>query len=144
MTIVMLMSNDADIVTTQLNAAWNPITNRFTWAQIHPMNLNIINGATIVVIAHGSGTEIGNAAPGIVDIDAETFLALVQGNMAANAVPAQIYISSCGPGIAEFSANVRITAQNNQIWHNTRIFGHRDSVSGPVPPANDIRWTQIC
>ncbi|SCC51321.1 hypothetical protein GA0061070_10323 [Kosakonia oryziphila] len=143
MTIVMLMSTDADIVNTQLNAAWNPVTNRYTWAQVNPMNLNIINGATIVVIAHGNGTEIGNAAPGVVDINAETFLALVQGNMANNAVPARIYISSCGPGIAEFAANVRIAAQNNQIWHNTRIFGHSDPVSGPVPPANDIRWTQI-
>jgi hypothetical protein len=142
MTIVMQMSTNQDILNTQLNAAWNPVTNRYTWAQVSAMNLNIAGGATIVVIAHGNGTEIGNAQPGTIDVNAETFLALIQGNM-AGAAPAAIYISTCGPGIAEFAAGVRIAAQNNQIWAATRIFGHSDPVAGPVPPPNDIRWFEI-
>lgn len=141
MTIVMQMSTDPDIVNTPLDAAWNPIANRYSWAQVSAMNLNIAGGATVVVIAHGNGNEIGNAAPGTVDINAETFLALVQGNMIA--APASIYISTCGPGIAEFAANVRIAAENNQIWNATSIFGHSDPVAGPVPPPGDIRWIQI-
>jgi hypothetical protein len=143
MTIVMEMSTDPDIIATPLNAAWNPIANRYTWAQVSAMNLNIAGGATIVVVAHGDGNEIGNAAPGAIDINAETFLALVQGNMNPAAAPARIYVSTCGPGIAEFAANVRIAAENNQIWNATSIFGHSDPVAGPVPPPNDIRWFEI-
>lgn len=143
MTTVMRMSTDADIIATALNAAWNPITNNYSWAQISQMNLNIANGATIVVVAHGNAYEIGNANHGAVDINAETFLALVQGNMAVGAAPAAVYISTCGPGIAEFAAQVRILAAGNQVWNATRIFGHSDPVAGPVPPPNDIRWFEI-
>lgn len=143
MTYVMEMSTDNDIVNTQTDAAWNPITARYNWAQVSAMNLNVPNQATIVVIAHGNGDEIGNAQAGVVDIDAETFIALIQGNMANNAMPAAIYISTCGPGIAQFAAAVRIAAENNLIWANTRIYGHSDPVAGPVPPPNDIRWVQI-
>lgn len=142
MTIVMQLSTDADIVNTALDTKWNPIVNRYSWAQVNPMNLNLAGGTTIVVIAHGNGSEIGNANPEIIDIDAETFLTLIQGNMLNNA-PAGIYISTCGPGIAQFAASVRIAAENNQIWNNTRIFGHSDPVAGPVPPPNDIRWFEI-
>lgn len=143
MTIVMQMSTDADIVNTTLDVAWNPITNRYSWAQVSPANLNIAGGATIVVIAHGNGSDIGNAEPGTIDIDAETFLVLIQGNMANNAVPASIYISTCGRDIAQFAASVKIAAENNQIWSNTRIFGHSAPVAGPVPPPNDVRWFEI-
>ncbi len=141
MTIVMNMSTDPDIINTQLNIAWGPIT-RYTWAQVSQMNIGIANAATIVVIAHGNGTEIGNSHPGGVDVNAETFLALVQGNMNAG-VPASIYISTCGHQIAEFAAAVRIAADNNQIWNATSIYGHSDPVAGPVPPPNDIRWYEI-
>jgi hypothetical protein len=143
MPIVMLMSTDADIVNTPLDPGWPPVTARYPWAQVSSMNLNLAGGATIVVIAHGSGTEIGNAVPGTIDIDATTFLALIQGNMQAGATPAAIYISTCGPGIAQFAADVRIQAEHNQIWANTRIYGHNDPVAGPVPPPNSISWTQI-
>lgn len=143
MTYVMEMSTDNDIVNTQTDAAWNPITARYNWGQVSAMNLNVPNEATIVVIAHGNGDEIGNAQAGGVDIDAEMFLALIQGNMANNATPASVYISTCGPGIAQFAAGVRIAAENNNIWANTDIFGHNDPVAGPVPPPNDIRWVQI-
>lgn len=143
MTYVMEMSTDNDIVNTQTNVAWNPITARYNWGQVSAMNLNVPNQATIVVIAHGNGDEIGNAQAGVVDIDAETFIALIQGNMANNAMPAAIYISTCGPGIAQFAAAVRIAAENNLIWANTDIYGHSDPVAGPVPPPNDIRWVQI-
>ena len=143
MTYVMEMSTDPDIIATNLNVSWNPLTARYNWGQVSAMNLNIGAPATIVVLAHGNGNEIGNAAPGTVDINATTFLALIQGNMAVGQIPTAIYISTCGPGIAEFAANVRIAAENNNIWANTHIYGHSDPVAGPVPPANDIRWTQI-
>jgi hypothetical protein len=143
MTIVMQMSTDPDIIATQLNVACDPIANRYTWAQVSAMNLNIAGGATIVVVAHGNGNEIGNSVPGTVDVDAETFLALVHGNMDLGASPASIYISTCGPGIVEFAANVRIAADNNQIWNGISIFGHSDPVAGPVPPPHDISWFEI-
>lgn len=143
MTYVMEMSTDTDIINTQLNAAWDLIAARYEWRQVKAMSLNIVNPATIVIIAHGNGKEIGNATPGTIDIEAETFLALIQGNMAPNQVPNAIYISTCGSGIAQFAAAVRIIAENNHIWANTRIYGHNDPVAGPVPPANDIRWTEI-
>lgn len=108
------------------------------------MNLGITDtAATIIVIAHGNNTEIGNAEPGVVDVTAEAFLADIQGNMFENITPTAIYISTCVHKIAEFSAAVRIAAQNNQIWHNTRICGHSEDVSGPVPPQNDDRWVEI-
>lgn len=66
------MSTDADIRNTNLNARWNPFT-RYTYPQVQRGGLNIPAGSTIVVIAHGSGTEIGNATPGTgADINAET------------------------------------------------------------------------
>jgi hypothetical protein len=34
MTYVLEMSTDPDIVNTGLNAAWNPITARYSWAQV--------------------------------------------------------------------------------------------------------------
>jgi hypothetical protein len=144
MPIVLLMSTDADIVNTPLAVGWPPpTTDRYTWAQVNPMNLGLAGGAEIVVIAHGNGTEIGNADPGTIDINATVFLALIQGNMQAGTYPAAIYISTCGPGIAQFAANVRLQAEQNEIWANTRIFGHNDAVSGSVPPPGDISWTQI-
>lgn len=143
MTYVLEMSTDPDIVNTGLNAAWNPITARYSWAQVSNGGNNIPNGATIVVIAHGNDTEIGNANPGTVDINATTFLALIQSNMAAGAHPAAIYLSTCGTGIAQFAAAVRIAAQQNNIWNNVRLYGHNDAQAGPVQPPNSIVWTQI-
>jgi hypothetical protein len=128
MIIVMEMSTDLDICNTTLDQAWGPIpsNNRHKWAQVQEMNLNIVGNATIVVVAHGNDTQIGNAHSGTVDINAETFLALVHGNV--NPAPAAIYISTCGSGIAQFAANVRIAARDNRIWNNTRILGHSDPV----------------
>ena len=143
MTIVLEMSTDADIIATGLDPAWNPVTQRYAWAAVSGMNLNIAGGATLVVVAHGNGQEIGNANAGVVDINAETFLALIQSNMAAGTVPAAIYISTCAPGIAQFAAGVRLAAEGNQIWHATRIFGHYNPVAGNVPPSTDIRWDEI-
>ena len=142
MTYVMEMSTNADIVNTGLNAAWNPITARYHWAQIQNGGQGIPAGATIVVIAHGNGDEIGNAVPGVVDITAEAFLAVVHTNMAAGS-PAAIYLSTCSPGIAQFTAAVRIAAQNNNIWAHTRLYGHNDAQIGPVPAPRQMAWTQI-
>jgi hypothetical protein len=143
MTYVMEMSTDVDIQNTGLATAWNPITARYNWGQVSGGGLNIPNGATIVVIAHGNDTEIGNAVPGTVDIDAGMFLYHIQSNMAANAVPAAIYLSTCGTGIAQFAALVRLTAQQNAIWNNTSLFGHNDPQAGPVQPPTSIVWVQI-
>lgn len=145
MTIVFEMSTDPDIVGTRLNQAWNPIANRYDWAQVSGINLGLTGNPVIVVVAHGNDTEIGNADSGTIDIDAETFLALIQGNMdsGTGAFPSAVYISTCGAGIAMFAAAVRLAAEANEIWDHTRIFGHSDPVAGPVPPPNDIRWFEI-
>ncbi|WP_208729728.1 hypothetical protein [Corallococcus exercitus] len=143
MTHVMLMSTDADIIGTPLNSAWDPILARYTWSQVAALNLGIPNRATIVVIAHGNGDEIGNARPGTVDISPESFLVHIQANMAQGGTPAAIYISTCAYGIAAFAAQVRIAAQNNQLWNNTRIFGHWNPVLGSVPGPNTSDWIQI-
>lgn len=145
MTIVMEMSTDHDIQTTTLNAAWNPVTSRFTWNQIIAHGLHIAQGQRIVVIAHGNNTEIGDAKPTPhgANVDASTFLALIQGNMAQNAHPGEIFISTCGKDIAGFAAAVKLAAQHNAIWHNIRIHGHNTAKAGPVPPPNDLSWTTI-
>lgn len=142
-TTVMEMSTDQDIIDTLLDPAWNPIAGRYGWIEVSQMGLDIAAAPTIVVVAHGNGNAIGNADPGTVDISPESFLVLVQGNMVAGTVPAAIYISTCGPGIAQFAAGVSIAAQNNQIWNATRIFGHSDPVVGPVPPPNAMSWFEI-
>lgn len=143
MIYIMNMSTNQDIINTQVNASWLPITERFSWAQVAQMNLNVPENSTIIVVAHGNNGEIGNAKPGIIDIDAHTFLALVQSNMVAVSTPTSIYISTCGQSIAAFAAAVRIAAQNNKIWANTRIFGHNQAISGNVPPQNSIDWVEI-
>ena len=143
MTYVFELSTDADIRATPLHAAWDPIAARYTWAQVSGMNLGVPGGATIVVVAHGNGGEIGNAQPGTIDIDAETFLGDIQSNMAPGTTPAAIYISTCGEGIAEFAAAVRLAAQANAIWAGTRIFGHSDPMAGPVPPPGALSWYEI-
>jgi hypothetical protein len=127
-----------------LNGAWNPINACYNWTQVRGGNNNIPNGATIVVIAHGNDREIGNArAGGDVDINATTFLACIQSNMAHHAVPAAIYLSTCGSGIAGFTADVRIAAEQNAIWRNVHLYGHSDPQGGAVQPPNSIVWTQI-
>ncbi len=143
MKYVLIMSTDADIIDTPLNEAWDPITGRYQWNQVQNMNLQLPNGATIIVIAHGNGAEIGNEDPGTIDINATTFLALIQGNMAANAVPGAIYISTCATNIAEFAAGVKLAAEQNKIWKHTKIFGHYDPAIGPVPPPGTLAWVQI-
>ncbi|MEN1729168.1 MAG: hypothetical protein AAGJ52_12080 [Pseudomonadota bacterium] len=141
MTYALYMSTDYDILHTPLNHAWNPVV-QFDWQAIAGMTLGLAPGSDIVVLAHGNGHEIGNAEPGTVDIDAYTFLALIQANMNGGP-PGRIFISTCGEGIAQFAAHVRLIAEANDLWHHTEIFGHSDPVAGPVPPPHDLRWTQI-
>ncbi|MFT3980558.1 MAG: hypothetical protein QM687_08825 [Ferruginibacter sp.] len=142
-TIVMLMSTDQDIIDTQLSPQWGPAQARYSWNQVSAMDLGISTGHTIVVIAHGNNQLIGNSQ-GQPNIDAATFLALIQGNMQNGAVPAAIFISACGETIAGFAAGVRIAAEQNQVWANTRIFGHCNPVAGPVPPPNTLlNWVEI-
>ena len=144
MTYVLEMSTDRDIVNTGLNAAWNPITARHAWAQVQHGGLNLPNGATIVVIAHGHGELIGDAGPAI-NITAEAFLALIHSNMAHGAVPGAIYLSTCSPGIAQFTAAVRLSAEHNNIWAHTHLYGHDNPQGGPVPAAGPhaLVWTEI-
>lgn len=144
-TYVLRMSTDADITSTTLDPSWNPIAGNHQWAAIQHGGLNIPGGATIIVIAHGNNKEIGNRNPGAVDINAETFLALIHSNMAGGAAPARIFISACAKDIAGFAAGVRLAAENNRIWANTEIYGHTDPVSGAVPryTPQSLDWTQI-
>lgn len=143
MNYVMLMSTDGDILNTPLNRAWNPIAGRFLWNQVSQMNLELRDADRIIAIAHGNGTEIGNQKAGRVDIDAETFLALVQSNIHDSRPPLEVYISTCGEGIAEFAAAVYHAAKNNNVWKNTAIYGHSEAVAGQVPPPGDISWFGI-
>lgn len=144
MTIAITMSTDLDIINTPLNPAWNPIAHRYTWAQVSAMNLAIPHGATIVVIAHGHDTEIGNDQAGTgVDVNATTFLALIQSNMAPGATPGNVYISACTSGIAGFAAAVAIAARQNQAWAHVGVYGPTAPVIGPVPPANNTTWARM-
>ncbi len=145
MTYVMLMSTNQDIVTTQLVKAWDPIAGRYSWAQVIDTapSLDLPSGATIVVIAHGDNDEIGNQPPGTIDINASVFLALITSNMAQGAMPGSIYISACAKSIAGFAASVRLGAQANKIWKNTKIYGHTTSIVGDVPSPNSVVWTEI-
>lgn len=143
MIFVLEMSTDQDIIGTTLDPGWGAPDARYHWDEVAPCTLSLPDRSTLIVIAHGNGEEIGNAQPGTIDIDAGAFLALVQGNMQAGTTPAAVYISTCGPGIAQFAAEVRRLAERNNIWDNTRIFGHSDPVAGPVPPPGDIRWFEI-
>jgi hypothetical protein len=145
MTYVLVMSTDPDIIAIALDAAWGIPTARYYWNQIRHGGLAIPAESTIVVIAHGNGNEIGNARPGAVDINAATFLALIHSNMAGGASPRAIYLSTCSPGIAQFTAAVRMAARDNRIWAQTQLFGHDDSRVGPVPAAGprSLDWTRI-
>jgi IPT/TIG domain len=143
MLYILIMSTDADIVNVQLGDRWPAPTAWYNWNQIELGGLNIPNGATIVVIAHGNRTEIGNAYPGTIDINAAAFLAIIRSNMAAGAVPSEIYISACQGGIAEFAAAVALICQGGNTWQQTTIYGHSDAVIGPVPNPNTLAWYAI-
>lgn len=140
---VLEMSTDRDVVNTPVSAKWGSVAGRFHWSAVKAMNLSLINGSTIIVVAHGNNSEIGNDKPGTIDIDAETFLAIVAGNMANGGSPASVYISACADKIAEFAARVCIAAGNNYVWQKTRIFGHADPVIGEVPGPKSLAWFEI-
>ena len=141
MLYVLEMSNDADIIATQLAPQWPAPAARYTWGQVSVGGLAIPAGSDIIVIAHGNNDEIGNAAAGVIDIDAAAFLALVFFNMGG--APANIYISACGQQFAGFAANVALLAGQNNIWAHTIIHGHYDPVVGTVPPPTALSWVAI-
>lgn len=144
MTIIFEMSTDADILATQLDTDWPAVTARHHWAAVRGTNLNIAGGAVIVVIAHGTNEHIGDEGPSL-SIEAPAFLATVQGNMQAGQVPSAVYISTCGEDIAGFAAAVRLCANANRVWANTKIFGHHSGINGPVPSPNpkNVNWVRI-
>nr|WP_299384787.1 hypothetical protein [Allomuricauda sp.] len=143
MLYVLYMSTDEDILDVTLNKKWGKPDHTYYWDQIKGTKLGMDSGSTVIVIAHGNGKEIGNEEPGEIDIDAAMFLYLIQKNMKPNQTPGNIYISACAEGIAEFAADVRLHAEANKIWANTKIYGHSDPVAGPVPPPNDMAWHEI-
>lgn len=145
MTYVMRMSTDREVVDATVDRSWHPIAGNYQWDAIEPGGINIPGGATIIVIAHGNNEEIGNHHPGTVDIDAAAFLALIYFNMAAGASPARIFIHACAKDIAGFTAHVSLLAEQNDIWSNTRIFGHTDPAPPNVPPYSEKSrdWTEI-
>jgi hypothetical protein len=132
MVYVLVMSTDQDIINETLDPDWDEATT-YQWEQIQPGNLDIPDRATVIVVAHGNNDAIGNAGAGVVDINAAVFLALVQSNMAAGAAPARVFISACAENIAGFAGQVALLARENNIWHQTEIFGHTDPVAGQVP-----------
>ena len=139
---LLYMSTDSDITGVRLGKAWPEHTSH-QWEKVGPGGLKIEDKATIIVVAHGNNKEIGNAAAGTIDINADCFLALIHFNMAEQAEPAKIYISACAKDIAGFAAGVALAAKNNKIWKKTEIMGHWDPVSGPVPGPNDSSWHVI-
>ena len=148
MTYVLEMSTDADIVNTTLNQGWNPINHRYHWASIQNGSCNLPAGCTVVVIAHGNQTEIGNSKSGTIDIQPADFLSLIVSNSAngKTGLPAKIFLSTCAPnGLAQFTAGVAIEAEKQGFWGNVEFYGHTASVAGPVPPytPQSLDWTQI-
>lgn len=137
----MQVSTDSDIVRTQLHTNWGVVSNRYSWAQIQAGSLGVPVGQTIVIIAHGSATEIGNATPGTVDLTASDLVDKIANNVVGD--PGAIYISTCDHDIANFASYVRLEADKRGIWKNTSIFGHRDAMSGKVPPPNDVGWNEM-
>lgn len=148
MTHVLRMSTDHDIITTGVSGDFGPTTIH-SWATIAASGCNIPDDETVVVVAHGNSTEIGDedgTTPNSIGLDAESFVHTVNANMSNGAQPAAIYISVCGEGLAEFAAGVRVVAKRNGVWANTKIYGHCQSVSGNVPPRSsrgDMGWTEI-
>jgi hypothetical protein len=143
MLYVLKMSTDYDILYTEISAEWGPITAEYNWSEIQRGNLQIPEGATIIVIAHGNNNEIGNKYSGTVDINGELFLYYIVINMKNGLPPAKIFISTCGEKIPGFADKVSQLARVNAIWKNTDIFGHKSEVSGPVPFSKDHRWIKI-
>lgn len=141
---VLEMSTDADIRATTLASGWPAVTTRFPWASVQTGGWNLPQGSTIIVVAHGNNDEIGNATPGTVDVTPAAFLALVHSGMANGAMPEAVYVSACSHHIAGFAAQVRLLAQDNAVWHRTRIFGHSEAIAGPVPSPTALGWYEIC
>ena len=142
MPYVMEMATDADIVGTPLNAGWGAVAGRQNWQSVAAGNGNLPAGATIVVVAHGDGTHIGNHTPGTIDLTAAQVMQHIQANMAAGA-PGAVYLSVCAPGIAQFTAALQIAASAGAAWAATRLWGHCDAVVGAVPAPAQPGWTEI-
>ncbi|MFC6840458.1 hypothetical protein [Xanthomonas theicola] len=136
------MSTDADILAIPLAPGWPAATARYNWAQVQAGGQGLDHTAVIVVIAHGNATHIGNADDTL-DIDPSWFLVLIQETMQAGQYPAAVYISTCGTGLAEFAAGVRLLAEQNAVWNGTRIYGHDSPIAGAVPLPGSLSWVQI-
>lgn len=143
MLCVLKMATDDDILETKLSRGWGIPDREYNWNEIQTGNLRMPKDSKIVVIAHGNNDEIGNKDPGTVDITGELFLYYIVINMENGSFPSNIYLSTCGEKIPGFAKRVYDLANDNTIWKNTRIFGHKEEVSGDVPPENDPRWIEI-
>jgi hypothetical protein len=144
MLYVFEMSTDQDIVQTPLHPDWGAPQARYSVYQVFQRNPQLPNGSTIVVIAHGHSTLIGNKGSGVVDINAQTFCEVVHSNMAPGGAPGAVFISTCEEEIASFAAGVRLLSEQGP-WSRTRIYGHSQPMSGPVPPFNPktLDWVRI-
>lgn len=144
MTIVFVMSTDEDIVGTKLHTDWGSVSKTFSWEEISERRHNVSEGEVIVVVAHGNNEQIGNAE-GDPGINAACFVQLVQANMAPDAKPSAIYISTCGKDIAGYAASVRLYAEENELLGGTRLLGHDSSVAGEVPSPHlkGSTWVEI-
>jgi hypothetical protein len=148
MTIYLInMFTDGTLVGTQLHSSWGP-HREYEWHEVYPARVGrFAGGSTIVVIAHGSGEEIGNEKPKTgVDLSPRKFLNIIAGNMSTGAMPYALYVSTCGTGIAAFPGNLANYIDSGAAgddWKGVELWGHRDPVDGAVPPRNDVRWQQI-
>jgi hypothetical protein len=149
-TYILEMSTDEDIIQTAVKQGFPGNYLRHSWKKVIGFSngypkLNIPDGSTIVVIAHGNSNVIGNANDEDVTLTPEAFLATIFGNMSSNqSAPAEIYISACGEkGLALFGAAVAITCSNNDIYGQATIYGHGNSIEGDVPNPKNLSWTPI-
>jgi hypothetical protein len=145
MIYILEMSTDPDILATPMHPNETRPQTRCSWDQVRAGNLGIAGGEIVVVVAHGNDKEIGNKRRGRIDINAARFIQLIQGCMQANQVPAEIYISTCEEEYAGFTARVRMLCSQNQLWGQTRLFGHNTPEGGAIPPPDPLQlvWTEI-
>lgn len=142
-TAVLMMTTEISLKQANIHKEWFPLLHSYTWPQINKCNLDLTNSSNILVIAHANGASIGNQTPGDLDIFAKYFVNIIQANMAIGSAPANIYLSTKGLEIIQFASALRIAAQKNRLWDNTKIFINNELFDLSVPAPNNERWNQI-
>ena len=142
-TYVLFMSTDPFITDIQFSPSWEPIAGKFDWSHVKQMNLGLTNCSNLLVLANGNGSVIGNIASGTIEIDAESFLSLLNKNILDFDSLNSIYISTQGQGIVGFASMIRNLARKNKKLRNTRIYTYNHPFQLEIPKPNDPRWHQF-